>query len=104
MDIIIVALAPDGAIEAVPLEGYNRIKSQFYERELARFKNYDEALNYIRHLCKYVVVQKCNTNFEIDATGDWEVCDFWAGFVSFEDAEKYKNNMNGFLSLPLNVL
>lgn len=99
MNNLILALAPDGAIEIVPLEGYNRA-NEFYKKELMRFEKYESALAYMRQICKYVVIQEVGKDFKVIEMKDCITNAIWAGFVSIDDANQYRDNMNQFMLLP----
>lgn len=99
MNNIILALAPDGAIEIVPLGGYKKF-SELYERELMRFNKYESAIEYMRKICKYAVIQEVGKDFEVIEMKDCKTNAIWAGFISIDDANQYKDNMNQFLLLP----
>lgn len=99
MNNIIVALAPGGAIEIVPLDGFKKF-SELYEKELMRFNKYESAIEYMRKICHYVVIQEVGKDFEVIKMEDCNTNAIWAGFISKSDANEYRDNMNQFMFLP----
>lgn len=93
----IVGKSPDGAIEIFSQEGFARLGPEFGIEVLIK-TTYRKALDYIRKLGNYVVVQNGTDTFEVITMEEVGEEPFFAAFVLYEEAIRYRDVFIEFMN------